>query len=511
MRLSIFALASMSALFLGCDMTGGGSSSSGSSQDNSSTGQAAIQILATSDQAAADSAIQAIQNMPDKVGGRLTASARANLTSANSCFRSDLLANSSNNGASFGLAVTSLALKMDDFSDSLQSMSDDGLLGGNASSLFNTTATKVVENQVAASRALATTSDPASIRQLQSSIETGFLPTVDSVVNLLTSCWNNTNFTYRFPVSGFSDRDSLTIGRGDVGIALAGVMAVRAYLVWFVSQDLSIEVSGQGFPNSVAWYDTLANIDDSSGPRSTFQTEAFDNLKALYSGTFLAVRSGYASKVDALPSQFVSAAEIAKNAAYYAYKYQTDLRHGLVEIDESDYSSFAGVMDSVTVYLSGPHNFVQPAHTELEYPDSTCTYTYGTYTETYSCSGSASLVKYPGYSVRVDVAKLITMQDHKVFLPEFQWNDPSVWASKGPFSLLSGSTATKTYRQLKDMDVNSPLDLKGVVVWKDPTFSGTFPSFGSSDAVLTKLDSLDEKPISSSKVAGRLLPRILGL
>jgi hypothetical protein len=511
MRLSTFAFVGMSTVFFGCDMTGGGSSSSGSSQNNSTTGQAAIQILATSDQAAADSTIQAIQKMPDKVGGRLTASARVSLISAQSSFKSDLLANSSNNGASFGLAVTSLALRMDDFSDSLQSMSDKGLLGGDASSLFNTTATKVVENQVVASRALATTSDPASIRQLQASIETGFLPTVDSVVTLLNTCWSNTNFTYRFPVSGFSDRDSLTIGRGDVGIALAGVMAVRAYLVWFVSQDLSVEVSGQGFPNSVAWFDTLANISDSTGPQSAFQTKAFDNLKALYYGTFLAVRSGYASQVNALPSQLDSAAAIAKSAAYYAYKYQTDLRHGLVQIDVSNYNSFAQVMDSVTIYLSGPHDFVQPAHTELEYSDSTCTDTYGTDTFTYTCSGSPSLVKYPGYSVRVNVAKLITMQDHKVFLPEFQWNDPSVWASQGPFSLLSGSTVTKTYRQLKNMSVNSPLDLKGVIAWKDPTFSSAFPSFGSSDAVLTKLDSLNEKPISSSKVAGRLLPRILGL
>jgi hypothetical protein len=511
MRMTLGVFASTALILSACDMTGGGSSSSGNSQNNSNTGQAAIQILATSDQAAADSTVQAIQNLPDKVGGRLTASARANLTSANSSFRSDLLANSSNTAANFGLAVTSLALKMDDFSDSLQSMSDDGLLGGDAGSIFNTTATKVVENQVVASRALASTSDPATIRQLQASIETGFLPTVDSVVNLLTTCWNNTNFTYRFPVSGFSDKDSLTIGRGDVGIALAGVMAVRAYLVWFVSQDLSVEVPGQGFPNSVAWYDTLDNINDSTGPQGTYQAKAFQNLKDLYSGTFLSVRSGYASRVNPLPSQLVSAAAIAKNAAYYAYQYQPDLRHGLVHIGESDYNSFAGVMDSVSIYLSGPHNFIQPAHTELEYPDSTCTYTSGSSTYTYSCSGSASLVKYPGYSVRVDVAKLITMQDHKVFLPEFQWNDPSVWPSKGPFSLLSGSTVTKTYRQLRNMDVNSPLDLKGVVVWKDPTFSGTFPSFASSDAVLTKLDSLDEKPISSSKVAGRLLPRVLGL
>lgn len=504
MRLSIGAFAATALILSGCELTGG-DSSSGNSQNNSSTGQAAVQILATSDQVVADNTVKALQSI-DKVDGRLTPAARANLVSANASFRSELLANASNTGANFGLAVTSLALKMDDFSDSLQSMSDDGLLGGNTASLFKTTATKVLENQVVASRALATTSDPANIRQLQTSIEAGFLPTVDSVVSLLNTCWNNTNFTYRFPVSGFSDKDSLTIGRGDVGIALAGVMAVRAYLVWFVSQDLSVEVSGQGFPSDVAWFDTLRNINESTGPQGAFQTKAFENLKSLYSGTFLGVRNGYADRVNALPSQLVSAAAIAKNAAYYAYKFQADLRHGLVQIDESGYDAFALAMDSTTLYLSGPRTYVLGPHSEDQY-DYSC---YDTHPYPENCP-TITTVQYPGYSIRVDVAKLITMPDHKVFLPEFKWNDASEWATKGPFSLLSGSTVTKTFRQLKDMDVNSPLDLKGVIVWKDPTFSKAFPSLGSSEAVLTQLNSMDESPVSSSKVAGRLIPRALGL
>jgi hypothetical protein len=492
------AFAAATIALTGCDLTGGSSSSSGSGS-NSATGQAAVQILATSEQASANSTVQAIQNMPDKVGGRLTPATRASLVSANSTFRSDLLTGSAKTSARFGLAVTSLALRMDDFSDSLQTMSDNGLLSGDASSLFNTTATKVVQNQVVASRAL-TTGNPATIRQLQTSIEQGFLPTVDSVVTLLNACWSDANFTYRFPVSGFSSTDSLTIGRGDIGIALAGVMAVRAYLAWFVSQDLSVEVSGQGFPNSFAWFDTLANINDSLGPKGTYQTLAFENLKSLYSGTFLTVRSGYTDRVDSIPSQLAAAANIAKSAAYYAYKLQTDLRHGLVELSASDYNAFAQAMDSVNVYLSGARDFVVAPHTEYEYVYSPAAKEYIT-----------NAVRYPGYTVRVDVSKLITLKDHKVFLPEFQWNETNTWAKNGPFSLLSGNTVTLTFRQLKALDVQSPLDLRDRIVWTDPTFSGVFPSFNSSNSVLTKLDSLDQKASGTSAVAGRLLPRALGL
>jgi len=486
-------------LFFGCDMTSGSSSSSSNSQSSSVTGQTAIQILATSEQAAADSTIQAIKTLPDNVDGRLTAAARTNLVAANSLFRASLTGSSSNTSAKFGLAVTSLALRLDDYSDTIQSLYDNGLLGGSSGSIFQTTATSVVENEVVASRTLTATSNPATIRALQTSIETGFLPTVDSVATLLSACWKDANFTYRFPVSGFSSKDSLTIGRGDVGIALAGVMAVRSYLVWFVSQDLSVEVSGQGFPSQTAWFDTLDNIDDSLGPRTPLQDSAFNNLKTLYSGTFLAVRSGYTARVDSLPSQLISASEIAKDAAYYAYKYQTDTRYGLVEIEASAYKSFASVMDSTKIFLSGAHDFVVAPHTEHEYQ--------------YSSTGSYlwTAIKYPGYTVRADVAKLITLPDHKIFLPEFQWNKTSTWAVNGPFSLLSGTTVTKSYRQLKAMDVESPLDLENIVVWKDPTFSGVFPSFGSSNAVLVKLDSLDQKAISSSAVAGRLLPRVIGL
>ena len=506
MRLSMFTLVGMSTIFLGCDMTGGGSSSSGST-NNSTTGQAAIQILATSDQAAANSSVQAIQNLPNKVGGRLDAATRANLQSANATFRTDLQGNPSNSSAGFGLAVTSLALKLDQFSDTLNRLWNNGLQvgGSNPGGMFAATPAQVVQSQVSAARALSNATDSlATIHGLQSSLEANFLPTVDSVVNLLQTCWSDPKFSYRFPVSGFSDRDSLTIGRGDVGIALASAQAVRDVLVWLLSQNFEVGVTNQGFPNDYAWLDTLGNIDGSVGPQGSFQTAAFQNLQTLApTGSFFAVKSGDLPRVQAIPADLRLAVANGKAAAAYAFQYQKDMQHGLIQLDQDGLNSVNRDLDSVTAYLSGPHTYVQPRHTETSY-DFACMDTL----RNYSSNACMSQTVYSGYSITVDVSKLITLPDHKIFLPVFKWNKASDWSTMGPYSLMNGTTVT-TSRWLENNNP-SALDLSGKIAWTDPTFGGAFPNFKTSQDILVKLDSLNEKAISSGPIAGRLLPRAIG-
>ena len=524
MRPILACLPAIALLTTGCDLLGGGSKSSASPQDQNATGQAAVQILAPGDQAAANTSVQAIQNMPTQVGGRLDPATRADLVSANATFRTDLQSNPSNSAASFGLAVTSLALRMDAFSDTLNTLSNSGLGVGSVSArMFQATPTQVVTTQAYAGRALSQPENVATIHGIQATFEANFLPTVDSVVSLLQTCWKDPNFSYRFQVNGFSDKDSLTIGRGDVGLALASVKAVRDYMVWLLSQDYEVGVSGQNFPTDYAWLDTLGNIDDSLGPKGTFQTLAFQNLQTLApTGSFYSVKSGDLQRVQAIPADLEASAKLAKEAALYAHQVQTDFQHGLVQLNQKELTSFDNAMDSAALYLSGPHTFVRTPYTVDNSDYSNCIGTSG-YVDTgsgspvyrytppdYNTCVVTTHVRYPGYSVTVDVAKLITMADHKVFLPNFQWNTVADWAAKGPFNLLSGSTVT-TYRQLKAMqNIHSPLDLNGILSWKDPTFSGSFPTFRNSLDVLTKLDSLNEKPIAAGRVAGRLIPRAVG-
>jgi hypothetical protein len=500
MRKQILAAAACSALLSGCELTGSKSSST-TTQDNTITGQAAVQILSTTEQTAADNTVNGLQSMPTTVGGRLDAAARAQLQSANTAFRSDLSANSANTSAKFGLAVTSLALVLDNYSDSLDRMWNNGLQVGssNPGGMFQTTPVAVAKDQAFAARSLQTLDSTATIRQLQNTVELHFMPTVDSVVTLLTACWSDPNFTYRFPVSGFSEGDSLTIGRADVGLALAGVMAVRDYLVWLISQDLEAGFAGQGFPTQYAWYDTLSHIDDSLGPQGASQTQAFQNLQTLLASgsTFLGVRAGYTARVDAIPSDLKAAAAIAKSAMDYALKYQVDDFHGLVQPDTATGNSFKGAMDSVDLYLSGPRTFVRASYKETNYVG------YQACGDTY-CFVYDTIV-HPSFQVRVDLAKAITLRDRKVFLPRFQWNAASDWPAKGPYSLVSAS-GTTTFRQIKAMDVQSPLDLDGKIEWIDPTFGGVFPDLKSSHDVLAKLDEAQQNPVAAAGAARRLVP-----
>ena len=503
MRIHFPAIALASLALSGCDMTSGSSGSQGSQGGNSATGQAAVQILSTTQQSAADGAANGIagfQDMPMQVGSHLDAAARADLASANAAFRGQIMGSSMSSAAKFGLAVTSLALKLDDYSDTLDRMWNNGLHVGSANpeGMFRTNPLAVARSQAFALRALQSPDSLATLRALQNSIETGFLPTVDSVVSLLADCWNDSRFTYRFPVSGFSDQDSLTIGRADVGLALAGVMSVRGFLNWFVAQDIEAGFHGQGFATDYAWLDTLADIDPSAGPSGSFQTTAFRNLQGLFSSSssFLGVRTGYQAKVNAIPADLVAAANIAKDAANYSARYQGDLRHGLVVIDTATSTLVAAAMDSVRLYLSGPRTYSQAAYAEIRYAGY------------YSCGNTYcyeyDTIRHPAFQIRLDLAKAITLKDRKVFLPRFQWNATSDWKTKGPFSLLGAAGAT-TFQGVKDLDPQSASDLKDIVQWDDPTFGGIFPDFSNSNAVLLKLDAIKESPVAVHGAGARAL------
>lgn len=492
------------ALLAACDMTGGDSKSKDlTNNQNDATGQAATNILGTKE-VASDSAVSALQDIPSELGARLAPAARQNLLDANQTFRAQLASDPSDPVAGFGIAVTSLSLTTDDLSDSLKRMFDkvDLGIGGSdgVSGLFKSTPVAVVKNQTFASRRLSDPQNAPKISELQNLLESKLMPTVDSAILYLDKCWNTPNFAYHFAVHINGETDSLTIGRADVGFALAGLRTARAYFTWLLSQNVDCDFNG-----SYAWLDTLGNMDDSLGPQTSAQTEAFQNLKSLLTpgSSFYTVRSTHAAKVNSLPAELVSISELIKAAGIYSVQHQLVAHDGLVRLDQSEYNDLSQVMDSVKIYLSGMHTYTQEAHVEYEYTyDSTCTYGTGANAYSYTC-GRETEVQYPGFTITANVAKLITQPDHKVFLPKFTWNNSPDWATEGPFSLTKGSTSTSVMA-LSDMDIQGPTDLVDYIEWADPTFGGVF-AFKNSAEVLSQLEAMDEKPVT----AGSLAPRIL--
>lgn len=479
------------SLLAGCGLTEQKTESSTTTSQNQSAGAAAfISVLSRQDQAATNMVVSSFRNMETNADG-MSPKSRSGFQSANEAFRTSLAENPSNTAANFGVAVTSLALRMDDFSDTLQKMWDNGLRVGDQgpSRMFQGSAVEIAEAPVVSGRALSVPENGPTIRALQDAVERSFLPTVDSVVNSLSACWNDPNFAYRFTVDGF--KDSLTIGRADVGTALAAAEAVQAYLVWFISQDVEVGFDGQGFPTQYAWLDTLAHI-PGTGPATASQRQALENLQTLVPATgmtstrnFLGIRPGYQAKVNAIPAQFVSIASLMKDVANYSYSYQTDAKHGLLSLNQQQRDQAIEAADSVIRILSSPTLVTMPERTGEEYTGSDWNANTG-FVYHYN------MIRYPAVSIRVDVSKVITLGSRQVFLPRFAWNAAADWELKGPFSLVKGTTRTGV-KELPSLKLTGPAAYEAYVEWADPSMGGLFPDFRSSHEIFAKVAEMGAK------------------
>jgi len=495
-------LVSLAAL-TACDLTGGETkkTSNLTNTQTDATGQAALTNLGTKE-VASDSIASAMENVPTEVGSRLAPAARQNLLNANSTFKTQLAADPNDVVAGFGIAVTSLSLNIDDLSDSLLRMKNAGLIVGSDNSvggLFKSSPTALVKSEAFSARAFSNPVNAPKISQLQTMLDNKLMPTVDSAITFLTKCWNTPGFKYKFAIHIHGDTDSVTIGRADVGFALAGLRTAKAYFTWILAQNVDCDFNG-----SYAWIDTLSHIDGDVGPINAAQTAAFGNLQTLLApgSSFLTLRTEKKAAVEAIPTELVAIANLAKEAGDYSVLHQLKNTDGVVKLSADDNASFAEVMDSVKVYLGGFRTFRKASHTGYEYLDSACIrdqYVYDTLSRTVKVVTALGTcwyeqpVTYPGYSVTLNVSKLITQADHKVFMPKYTWNVGSDWATKGPFNLVKGSTVTPI-KAFKDLNIEGPKDMVNYIEWADPTFGGAF-QFTSSSAVLDQLDAMNEKAV----------------
>lgn len=511
-KFPVAASAALAVTMSGCLTSQTSSSANNDSNANSVGASVFVKTLTPSDQSAMNLATDALGNMSLAQGG-MNEQTRDDLLSANATFRANLQQDPSNSAANFGLAVTSLALRTDELADTLDLMYKNGLSVGSVDpeGMFRSSPLAIAESPAVSARALAVPEKSATIRQLQDVVERRFMPTVDSLVNALQMCWNDPGFAYRFKIEGF--KDSLTIGRADVGTALVAAQSVQNYLVWLIAQDVEVGFTGQGFPSQYAWLDTLAHIDIKSGPASSEQSKAFENLKTLFPATgttssrnFLGIRSGYQTKVSAIPGKIIQMANTMKEVADYAHTYQTSLKTGLMRMDADQNKVAHQLADSLVRMLSSPTTITKGEEYRQEYAGYTMVRTVN---GGYNYVSKFQSVYYPGFSVKVDLAKIITLGSRQVFLPRFAWNSESQWAAKGPFDLLKGSSSTSML-DLKDIQVKSPLGLDAYVEWADPTFGGIFPDFKSTRDVLAKIEETNPKGTVVSPSAS-FLPLQAGL
>lgn len=458
---------------------------------------------------------------------------------ANAKLRAAWNADKTDSRAAFGAAITGIALKINQMAGTMKRAQDDLGLGGETTSSgtsFETaTPTAMVRDMPVLARAVATPVKSPLVHELQDSLEQMFLPTLDESVQLLEASWSDSTFEFHVAIDPVEfPGDTLVIDRSDVGFALSILQALRAQIRWLVSYNVDIDRNG-----SYAWAETLSHVDDPA-IMSPAQTEALQHLQSLLSNNsaFLKVRSGKEALLASVPTELKTALTRAREAAVIGYALKAGKRNHLPTIRTTAVrDSFVRIVDSGLALLAGPRVFEVARH-QVCATRSWSRSSWNGSVETYSDSGMIDWIEFLGYyrrgrsytqdglesyttdwneegldefscttsddyvseeyeyhwrvtpvsvkshTIVMDLSKLLSLKDLKVFMPRIQWNPTSLWNVDGPISFVS-ATGTKSVSALEDAaDLNGFDGVKNSIVWADPTFGGVFPSFTSSVAVL---------------------------
>lgn len=446
-------------------------------------------------------------------------------------------ANDPNNSkTSFGLAVTSLALRTQKLAVTFQSMQDSGLTIGNTSQPLLSNISSIESSTSALARAMATPAKAPELDALQDTLQYQFLPTLDSAIFLMQKAWRNTSFTFK--VYDNNERDSLTLDRSDLGYALAIAKAVRASVCWFISYDFNIAYNG-----SYAWIDTLGHIGDNDPvlPTSVDQKNAWTHFKSLVSSgsSFLKVRTGKESLHSSVASQFQEAVTLAVASTNLAYQIKANQTHLLVpQMTSTQKGDLLRALDSASLWLAGPRTITlswskcqdiysyRNSSVNYSYTDTSfyyemgllglkdpCPASFGYSGSSWSDSNTYSVKSTQTNQTRFSLPALLSLSDFKVFLPStYTWNDTGDWDQYGPI-LFTNRSQFINIQALGDTISNrkSYLPLKTWIQWSDPTFGGVFPDLKQGDVfdIIFKGSELNSTSVKSAArltSALRLLP-----
>ena len=461
------------------------------------------------------------------------------LTAAHTTMAAAFAKDPNNSTANFGLAVTSLALRVQSLAGTFKNMQDSGLSIGNSTQPLLGSVSSIEASSSTLARAMATPAKAPAVHALQDTLETQLLPTLDSAIFLMNKVWNDTNFTLK--IYDKDEDDSLAIDRSDIGYALAVSMALRASLSWIIAYDFDIADAN----GSYAWIDTLSHIKniDPVLPTTQPQKAAWSHFKDILSASsdYLKVRSGKESMLSSVVPQFQQAVGLAKASTSLAYQIKASHSHLLIpQMTSTQKSSILRALDSANLWLAGPRTISLSWNTCQEVQKSTDSYggDTSTYTDTFSykrlvlfgledpCPSSYSSTGYyysssiqytltssQSNSTQFSLPALLSLKNLKVFLPSsYAWNDTKDWDTYGPFFLKNGAN-TITVSALGDSlsAAHSYLPLKRWIQWSDPTFGGVFPNLKQGDIfdLLYKGSDIGKSTASSAArmtSALRLLP-----
>lgn len=457
------------------------------------------------------------------------------LKTANASLRQAYAADPTDSRAAFALAITNLSLKLNDMAGTMDRAQANGLQIGGSTSTFGTTSEDVANDLPALARAVADPAKAPLVHELQDTLESLLLPTMDEAIELLSKAWADPSFEFRIAIDPVEfPEDTLVIDRSDVGFALSIVQAVRAQTRWLVSYDFDFDQAG-----SYAWIDTLGNWDiDGPAPISSPQNAALVKLKALVApgSSFLTVRESKKTLLASVPGEFLAALKRSREAAVLAFNLKQGTENRLETVMTiEDRDEFVRVVDSAIRLFSGPtttnlysratckdtswsvHNWNgTPStygytstfeRTTVLFIDQGCgDYSYDWVSETGTSESHSRTIELSSRSqtVVIDLAKLVSLPDLKVFMPKYTWNETADWKAHGPISFVGAQGQRVLPESIDSVFDASGFDaIKPLITWEDPTFGGVFPQLTSSGAVIELFRLASQEESVSPTIAAR--------
>lgn len=482
--------------------------------------------------AAGSSAAQAYQAMFDQQEVDAANPLGADLNSlrtANASLRQAYAENPADSRAAFALAITNLSLKLNDLAGTMDRAQENGLKIGGGTTTFGTSSEVVARDLPALARAVADPAKAPLVHELQDTLEMLLLPVMDEAITLLGTAWEDPSFEFRVSIDpeGFPG-DTLVIDRSDVGFALSILQAVRAQVRWLVSYDFDFDQAG-----SYDWLDTLDNWDiDGAAPISPAQNSALTKLKSLLAPTssFLTVRDSKKALLESVPVEFLAALRRTREAALLAYTLKVNAENHLPTITTiQDRDDFVSVVDSAIRLFSGPtttnlysratckdtswtvdswngkpttsgYSSTFQRSTVLFFEEGCGEYAYDWVDEsgTYESHSRTIELSSRSQKVRIDLSKLVSLPDLKVFFPKYSWNETTQWSAHGPISFI-GANGAVLPETIDSLFETSGFDaVKPLITWEDPTFGGVFPDLATSGAVVELFRLASEEGESTS-------------
>lgn len=397
-----------------------------------------------------------------------------------------------NTDAQFGAAVLSMAVLQNDPDvkaaiDSIESWSK-------TTNAFNSMDESEIMSKKAtflAKKLSDNTVNAPEIHELQLIIENSILQAVNLSIARLNIVNSNEDFEFLVTYEDDNVTDTAEIDLGEVRAFLGSMKILKAMLHMIICYDLDI---------------------DKNGSYAVFEedTTAVNQLVALLdpSSSFLAVKTGYLSHLNNIPSLIVDGLDIFKSAITYVKAETDNQENDILKIGNCSDCMKSDEADSVVKYLDSAKYYLTNTVTldlEQAFP------------------GNSSL---EGESIKVNISKLFNIPDFKDLAPYYGFYPIEMWSDtvateidtygdyadtsailRGPIYLTNASGDT-TITSFEQGPTDEDLEMHEIIVFKDPTFNGIFPDMTNKKLfeLVMKIDGSESTEIASESTAKRANP-----